>query len=160
MWIASADPLFWEQVLLIACLSYRRHGYSSFIYTCHSLQLADPLTGEKMPHKVPHAHSQWGSLAAAPHNDNPPAWCRLLLMSHKRAAVSGLGWGCDAGSVTSGNIRPGFDCYSFLSKVSPNLLHILMFLLYFFSGWLLLCFKKLLVISCFLFNSADGCLPL
>lgn len=30
----------------------------------------------------------------------------------------------------------------------------------FFSGWLILYFKKLLVISCFLFNSAEVCLPL
>ena len=160
MWITSADSFFWDQFLLLACLSYRRHEYLSFICTCHSLQLADPLTGEKMPHKVTHAHSQWVSLVVAPHNDNPPTWCRLLLMSHKEAAVPGLGWSCDASGMTSGNVRSGFDCYSFLSKVSPNMLHILMFLLYFFSGWLLLCFKKLLVISWFLFNSADGCLCL
>lgn len=125
VWITTADPLFWEQVFLLARLSYRRYGYSSFVRTCHSLQLADPLAFEKMPHKVPHAHSQWVSLVVALHNDNPPPWCRLLLMSHK-VIVSDL--------VTFTCVRPGFDCYSFFSKVSPNLLHILMILLYFFSG--------------------------
>jgi len=75
-----------------------------------------------VPHKLAFTHQRRGfSSLTKPRTDHLLAGVQDLASSRRDAVLSGLGRDHDAVTgVTSGSVRPGFDCCCFLSKVFPT----------------------------------------
>lgn len=114
-----------------------------------------PHAGEKASHRLtymaPGAGPYWQH-----HAVTLLAGCRLLTAPDREIDLYGLSRSQDAGRVTSGSVKPGFDYCVFALTDLSSLLQIFMLLWYFLSGWFLPLPQSLLVAPFLLFNPADS----